>query len=544
MKKGGRGKNITKTTVVIDTQAGGGKGKGKGKKGKKGKRLQRIAESMAEQMGNVKYRLQVSNPAKGDAATIWQMISNSISEPCQVIDTRTTNNSIFFTLGGKDERAARAIKRLDKRLNVNGHQATIKLEKIVVKASASAVEIPLPVLSQRYNPSDKCLMLPALMQDPGMADLRSMPNGMGNINVANGIINAIQKNCADLVTLDMTNNDITSLAAWRRLGSVAKNLTNLSLADNGIKNLSELQFLRTCRQVTHLVLKGNPVLNTMSNRSAYEKQVLKYFKGLKLLDQEPITTTLAQAKQGGQGELVDQVLLPAERCNVPTPEIRQNLIAFLAQFFTQYDGGPAARASLQHLYADNAALTLLVPSIGHGGTGLARYNTTSKKKMKSINVTKRGPRDIVKLIEHLPNTVHQNAAELSMNVLKMDASEVSFEVSGHFQEPRPKSKPLYRAFRRTMTIRPSLPGSPQGAGAAGTAGAGMAASMAAAAPAGGVPDQATQQMMVMQLSQMSGMNQQFSTDCLANNGWNYDAAVANFQQLQAGGQIPPQAFTS
>ena len=47
------------------------------------------------------------------------------------------------------------------------------------------------------------------------------------------------------------------------------------------------------------------------------------------------------------------------------------------------------------------------------------------------------------------------------NVLKMDASEVSFEVSGHFQEPRPKSKPLYRAFRRTMTIRPSLPGSPQ-----------------------------------------------------------------------------------
>jgi hypothetical protein len=39
----------------------------------------------------------------------------------------------------------------------------------------------------------------------------------------------------DVVSIDLSNNDITTLASWRRLGRAARSLTNLSLATNAIK---------------------------------------------------------------------------------------------------------------------------------------------------------------------------------------------------------------------------------------------------------------------------------------------------------------------
>ncbi|OCF38158.1 nuclear RNA export factor 1/2 [Kwoniella heveanensis BCC8398] len=52
----------------------------------------------------------------------------------------------------------------------------------------------------------------------------------------------------------------------------------------------------------------------------------------------------------------------------------------------------------------------------------------------------------------------------------------------------------------------------------------------------GVPQDA----LIAQLSQRTGMNAQFSSMCLAQNGWDFEAAVKNFEEIR--GTIPPEAF--
>eukprot|EP01027_Heterolobosea_sp_BB2_P017844 GEZU01025237.1.p1 GENE.GEZU01025237.1~~GEZU01025237.1.p1 ORF type:complete len:135 (-),score=25.51 GEZU01025237.1:138-542(-) len=47
--------------------------------------------------------------------------------------------------------------------------------------------------------------------------------------------------------------------------------------------------------------------------------------------------------------------------------------------------------------------------------------------------------------------------------------------------------------------------------------------------------------MVQQLSAITGMNQAFSAQCLADNQWDFNRALQRFHELR--GQIPPQAFT-
>ncbi|EJT48236.1 hypothetical protein A1Q1_02802 [Trichosporon asahii var. asahii CBS 2479] len=54
-------------------------------------------------------------------------------------------------------------------------------------------------------------------------------------------------------------------------------------------------------------------------------------------------------------------------------------------------------------------------------------------------------------------------------------------------------------------------------------------------------DEAAQKAaMVEQVRQRTGMNAQFSELCLAQNGWDVERAVVNFQEIRA--TIPPEAF--
>lgn len=54
---------------------------------------------------------------------------------------------------------------------------------------------------------------------------------------------------------------------------------------------------------------------------------------------------------------------------------------------------------------------------------------------------------------------------------------------------------------------------------------------------------ADQQALVASLQGMTGMNPAFSLQCLESNNWNPTAAFANFQELQASGQLPASAFS-
>ena len=57
-----------------------------------------------------------------------------------------------------------------------------------------------------------------------------------------------------------------------------------------------------------------------------------------------------------------------------------------------------------------------------------------------------------------------------------------------------------------------------------------------------VVDEATKKSLATSFSQKSGMNLEFSVQCLEQNNWDFDKAAVNFSEAKEKGIIPPEAF--
>ena len=55
-------------------------------------------------------------------------------------------------------------------------------------------------------------------------------------------------------------------------------------------------------------------------------------------------------------------------------------------------------------------------------------------------------------------------------------------------------------------------------------------------------DDNTKKSLATSFSQKSGMNLQFSADCLEQANWDFDKAAVLFGEAKAGGKIPPEAY--
>lgn len=90
------------------------------------------------------------------------------------------------------------------------------------------------------------------------------------------------------------------------------------------------------------------------------------------------------------------------------------------------------------------------------------------------------------------------------------------------------------------------PGMPQAAAAAAQGpvpvpgGAALPPHLQNQAPAAGINEQ--QHAMSLQLATQTGLIYPFAVQCLQENGWDYNLALTNFQNLKASNAIPPQAF--
>ena len=56
------------------------------------------------------------------------------------------------------------------------------------------------------------------------------------------------------------------------------------------------------------------------------------------------------------------------------------------------------------------------------------------------------------------------------------------------------------------------------------------------------PKPLEQEQAAKRMAAQTGMTLPFAVQCLAQNEWNYDLALANFNGLKATNSIPPEAF--
>ena len=92
---------------------------------------------------------------------------------------------------------------------------------------------------------------------------------------------SILSECISLESATFSSNFITSLRCFKGMN----NLRELSLARNAISDFNELSYLSTCRNLTKLWLKDNPI----SKAWDYRIQVIRFIPNLKFLDDEQIT---------------------------------------------------------------------------------------------------------------------------------------------------------------------------------------------------------------------------------------------------------------
>lgn len=349
-----------------------------------------------------------------------------------------------------------------------------------------------------------------------------------------------------------------------------KGVEQLSVADNELKSVSELGHFKEMEHVRRLVLHGNAALERREKEPiAYEKAIRKHFPQLCEIDGRQLSSAMPLPVLGGF---------------VPVGGVGDAVGSFLSKFFSCVD--EPGRPELLLAYGPMSVMTLTLNL--SGGVAFPMCYKAVNRNLRNQKLLKKGDGggamadkvhvgpEIAGIYQSLPPTTH-HAETMLVDVWMVTDDLLGVNVSGTFAETKQeggggaRANVIDRPFRRCFLLCPTAPDTeaaangwpatvanehlhigalanapvkpvafaapPPDVGALGAAAA--AAGAAAAAVGGAVVDRGA---LVMQFMQATGMNEAFALQCLDGNGWDPDAALADFQHLQASGALPPEAF--
>lgn len=254
----------------------------------------------------------------------------------------------------------------------------------------------------------------------------------------------------------------------------------------------------------------------------------------------------------------------SQRMFVTNAKAQEIASQFLQQYFLIFDS--ENRQPLLDAYAEHACFSMTVSYSQNSNKfngyllenrNLYRINDTNKRQ----KLLKQGRLPVVSFISQIPQTTHY------LNTFTMDISLVTdgmmlITVTGLFKELDKKEQPV-RYFNRTFIIIPegsgycirneqlhistptdiqlkhlsSQPETPMPVAISQTP---LTSSTVKPLPPQLSED--VKQQMTLTLSQQTNMNLEWSLKCLEEVHWNYDNALAAFQEFFKRGQIPAEAF--
>lgn len=397
------------------------------------------------------------------------------------------------------------------------------------------------------------------------------------------VITSIAHYLPNLANLSLENNN---LRVWKDLDSISQ------LSDKKDKLL----------KLRELILIGNPIrdIEYQHNRvDNYRNNIMRRFPTLEMLDKEPVTKISFDSPGtphpvGSSGSHSTAKDFPAPMQPPLIAGVNGSLItSFFARFFPLFD---TQRAALSNVYNEFATFSFQAntsiparakiqgfqyskempnqrhlewsPWLGAGSRNLSRVAGAVDKMLKSIHV---GREDTISAMSSLPKTKHDivGAAEKfcidAWPVTHEDRTTLFLSIHGQFVE-----EPVggVRSFDRSFVLVPAPEGSRAKSNGwdveilsdqlvirgfssheAWNPGplfvqAAPSSSQSASLPASilrqleEIPE--PQRSLVTQICTLTRLNVQFAVDCLQNNGWDVDRAVANFQQVK--GTLGRDAF--
>ncbi|KAF7271883.1 hypothetical protein GWI33_015302 [Rhynchophorus ferrugineus] len=427
------------------------------------------------------------------------------------------------------------------------------------------------VMAKRYNSLNKALDLTKFHADP---DLKNDFCALFKPQILIAVLDIIGNEIPDLEALSLNDNRLMFLEGMKKSINKLNNVKIFHLRNNKLRDISVLDGLSDM-PIVDLVLDGNPLCDKFKEQSSYISAVRKVFPKCIRLDEvdlpPPISFDIAEEINVPETQKTFLCSLEGE------PIIRQ----FLEQYYLIYD--TENRQPLLQAYHENAVFsyTMCHPSGSLGkdknSAWLNWYQTDNRNLLKVSDSDRRtkllrqGQLSVVSFLQEMPLSKH-DIHSFTIDLTLFTPTMICLTISGMFKELKSGHKvPPIRYFFRTLVIvpvgsgfcisndelhitnatanqakeafkTPSLPSPLPGTAAPPST---PVASPVIQPVAAGIPtilDEATKQELVKQVALQTGMNWEFSTQCLDGNNWNLAEASAAFQKLQSQGSIPPEAF--
>jgi nuclear RNA export factor len=417
--------------------------------------------------------------------------------------------------------------------------------------SSEARETIKAFVASKYNAEALSLDL------EGCSEQLSSQTGatFANTRFVQEICNIIRDHIPDVRTVNFSNNNITTLSAFRFLAKSAPSLLNICLRSNSIKSIKELDYLRGYSDtLNELILSDNPCVASASP-AMYQHEVLTRFPFCKYLD-------------GSQPQPLIQFNLANESTASKVPEdqgsffdsesSQANAIAFVNQYFPLYDSN---RQGLLSAYAHDACFSV---TVSKNARGLPKeYCTNSRNLVTSASLSAPGddtavlssavplmlckPLNIVYTLDSFPATSHDldtmtaDSFVVPSTTTTGGNNVLAVSINGTFLEKGDNDKTTIREFHRTFLLIPPRPADNTQwpivilndqlhifDGPVTAKPPALPSAVPAAAPAanGAAPPQ--QMAMVQQLSQQFQVDSNLATQALSSNNWNYEVIISSF----------------
>jgi len=391
-------------------------------------------------------------------------------------------------------------------------------------------------MNKRYVAGNKALDLTDFGADTTFGGSSNAIGRLTDQRVMDYVIETIGEHLSDLQALNLSKNNLRTLRDFSKIVEKTPSIKILYLDQNKLSHTRELDNISKLSLV-ELKLEGNPFTQNFKDPSHYSSQVQKKFKTLQVLDGKQLEKLITFEDDESTSRASTAINLPQCPKMVVNEQVGDFIGRFLEQYFKAYDSDN--REQLGPAYHENAMMSMQASFAGRFTDDIISNDYKPESRNLNMDFIRENPnrRDrllyqkrtqIIGFLDKLPKTQH-DISSFTLDIPFATERLVTFSVTGAFRERNEKLAPYpIRQFSRMFT------GVPQGEGLC-IVNENLFITMAS-------KEQTDKSNALFILQQKTGMNLEYTKQCLEATGWNLDQAENAFVTKKNENLIPPEAF--
>jgi len=325
------------------------------------------------------------------------------------------------------------------------------------------------VVLSRYIPSTNSIDLSSFQSNKIFADrdLHTLCS-LSRTAILVEVILVVAERFSDITGLSLMNNRLTSLSYVQSLTFACKNIVELDLSENLLKDVEELHRIRHWG-IQRLSLVNNPLTSEYSNLTSYVAAIQTYLPRVSYLDGVVVDVNPLKIEADLQQRI--GILFPSAKPSYfPDSGVKQRVEQLLVQYYDLYDGKPSdkSRQSLVNAYDENATFTFATGLLSaepkkskHGDEAAfqqyarSSHNVCIEKKWERHRgqLIFKGSMAIAVALSQLPQTVHEKSL-FSLEFVTVRQQLLIFTLQGVFRDGKDVQNPsgALKFFNRAFTV--------------------------------------------------------------------------------------------